>query len=62
MKRPLQYRWCSSALVVFRFLHGLLLAALTALAAGCATVEPHLVPAPTIFKDARLSFEQTRPG
>ena len=61
MKRPLQYRWCSSALVVFRFLHGLLLAALTALAAGCATVEPHLVPAPAIFKDARLSFEQTRP-
>ena len=38
-----------------------LLAALAALATGCATVEPHLVPAPTIFKDDRLSFDQTLP-
>ena len=48
--------------MILRFLHGLVLAVLTALATGCATVEPHLVPAPIIFKDARLSFEQTLPA
>ncbi|HKO67919.1 MAG TPA: alpha/beta hydrolase [Burkholderiaceae bacterium] len=39
----------------------LLLGVATILATGCATVEPHLVPAPAVFKDARLSFDQTRP-
>ena len=33
-----------------------------ALLTGCATVEPHLVPAPTIFKDDRLSFESSVPA
>ena len=47
--------------MIFRFPRELVLAALTALATGCATVEPHLVPAPTIFKDDRLAFEKTVP-
>lgn len=29
--------------------------------AGCGTVETHLVPAPAIYKDARLAFDQTLP-
>ena len=41
-------------------LQRILLAAIAALA-GCATVEPHLVPAPAIFKDARLAFDATVP-
>ncbi len=48
--------------MILRFLHGLVLAVLTVLATGCATVEPHLVPAPTIFKDDRLAFEKTVPA
>ena len=48
-------------LVISRRSLRLLLGVLTALATGCATVEPHLVPAPAIVKDARLSFEQTLP-
>ena len=43
-----------------RFKLSLLLGALAALA-GCATVEPHLVPAPAVFKDARLAFDKTLP-
>ena len=43
-----------------RFKLSLLLGALAALA-GCATVEPHLVPAPAVFKDARLSFDKALP-
>lgn len=35
--------------------------ALAVMAAGCATVEPHLAPAPAVFKDARLAFDQTLP-
>lgn len=38
------------------------LALLLALAAGgCATVEPHLAPAPAVFKDPRLAFETALP-
>ena len=43
-----------------RFKLSLLLGALAALA-GCATVEPHLVPAPAVFKDPRLAFDKTLP-
>ena len=34
---------------------------LALLVAGCAAVQPHLVPAPAIFKDARLDFESNVP-
>jgi esterase/lipase superfamily enzyme len=37
------------------------LIAVAVLAAGCATVEPHLAPAPAIFKDSRLAFAKTLP-
>ena len=35
--------------------------AFAALLGGCATVEPHLAPAPAVFKDARLDFERVTP-
>jgi esterase/lipase superfamily enzyme len=35
--------------------------ALAALVTACATVEPHLAPAPAIFKDPRLAFARTLP-
>ena len=40
------------------WLIGALLCALT----GCATVEPHLMPTPAVFKDERLDFTPSRPA
>ena len=43
--------------------HRLLRTVMVVLAAlaGCATVEPHLAPAPAIYKDSRLEFAKVLP-
>jgi len=39
-----------------------LICALLCALAGCATVEPHLMPTPAVFKDERLDFTPSRPA
>lgn len=47
--------------MTIRLAFSVVLTTLAALATGCATVEPHLVPAPAVFKEPRLAFDKTLP-